>query len=221
MDIREQWQQTPFWQRLFLVFVLSGAIVYLIYTISIEPQKQQYESLQSEVESLESQLETLKVSADERMLDKLNQKIKQIKAQNEEKLAKIEQYKTLIPSKPEVENVLYFISESAKLSGAKLNSFKIEKEEDIKLYYDQNDNTLKTFQQDDKNKDQKPPENIIHLKRVYIQTNLTGDIKSVFKFIDTFSNSKRVMNIDRLEIKKEATKLNYVVSVSVYYSLEE
>lgn len=219
MNIGEKWQETPFWQKLFLTLLVSGIAVYLIYLALIESKKEEYNSLQLEVDKLESQVEILRSSVDPKIVEKLNQKIKQLRIENEQKLAKIQQYKSAIPPEPEIEKVLYFIAQSAYLSGVKLNSFKVEKEEDVKLFYDKNENTLKVLQQDGKN--QPAPENVVHLKRVYIQSGLTGDINGIFRFMDNFSKSERVISIDKLEIKRESNKLNNSLSFSVYYGLEE
>lgn len=221
MDLKEQWQQAPFWQKLALVILLSGAVVFVAYTLAVEPKKQEYESLKSEVENLESQLETLKVSTDRKMVEKLNLKIKQVDRENQEKFYKIKQYSRSIPSEPEIQKVLYFISTSAKTSGMKLTNFKVEKEEDVKLYYDKNEGKLKAFQTDEKNKEQKEPENLVKLKKVYIQTSLTGDFKGIFRFVDLFSGYERLTNIEKIDIKREPSKLNYTISISVYYSPED
>lgn len=221
MDIKQQWQQTPLWQRIFLLIIIALVISYFIFLIFIEPNKSKYDELKVEVNNMEAQLETLKVSANVKTLEKLEKKIKELKEENYEKERKIEKFKSSIPTEAEVDKVLSFISEKSKSSGLVVNSFKVEKEEDIQLYYDDKEGTLKTFNKDDKNIDKKIAENLINLRKIVIQVSLHGDIKSIFPLINSISSSERVIVIDKLEIKKEVNKLNYLLTFSIYYSPEE
>ncbi|MEJ5173539.1 MAG: hypothetical protein WHT47_07475, partial [Hydrogenothermaceae bacterium] len=63
-------------------------------------------------------------------------------------------------------------------------------------------------------------ENAIHLKKINIQSSFYGNMKDIFTFLDKIATSKRLINVDSLSVKKEAGKLNYTLSLSVYYSPE-
>ncbi|MEZ0323900.1 MAG: hypothetical protein ABWJ98_06310 [Hydrogenothermaceae bacterium] len=227
MDIKEQWQQTPLWQRILLIVAFSFGLAYLIFILMISPKKEEYDNLNTEVENLKSELEKLKISADSKTLEKLERKINEIQNQNKQKLSKLESLSSTIPQKPELEEILNIVSASAKTSGLVLNNFKVDKEEDIYLYYDKNDNSLKTIQKTDDNKDNKKkdqnqiPENAIHLKKINIQSSFYGNIRGIFPFLDKIATSKRLISVESLNVKKESGNLNYTLSLSVYYSPEE
>lgn len=221
MDIKEQWQQTPFWQKVLLSTVLSGVVSYILYISFVEPKKNEYNQLEAEVENIEAQLQTLKASANSKTLERLERKIKELEQENNEKKMMIEKFRSSIPAQPELEKVLGLISEKSKSFGLIINSFKVDKEEDVQLYYDEKEATLKTFNKDSKDNKDKIPENLIHLKKITIQSSLNGDIKSIFPFINSISSSQRVIMIDKLEIRKESNKLGYILTFSIYYSPEE
>lgn len=221
MDIKQQWQETPLWQRLFLVLVLSAVISYLIFSLLISPKQEEYSMLFSEVEKLRNEAETLKSAADPKTLEKLEKKIVELRVKNQKKINRLEQFSSLIPQKPKVEEILEFISTSAQSSGLILNSFKVEKEEEVYLYYDQKDNSLKTVQKTDGKEKQHIPENAVHLKRTTVQFSTFGNINGIFQFIDRIGMSQRLLNVDSLNIKKEANKLSYILTISTYYSPEE
>lgn len=219
MDIKEQWQQTPFWQKVFFSALVSGVVSYILYISFIEPKKNEYSQLEAEVENMQAQLQTLKASANSKTLERLERRIKELEQENNQKKMMIEKYRSSIPAQPELEKVLGLISEKSKSFGLVINSFKVDKEEDVQLYYDEKEATLKTFNKD--TKEDKVPENIIPLKKITIQSSLNGDIKSIFPFINSISSSQRVIMIDRLEIRKELNKLGYILTFSIYYSPEE
>lgn len=221
MDIKEQWEQTPLWQRILLIVAFSFGLAYLIFILMISPKKEEYDNLNTEVENLKGELEKLKVSADSKTLEKLERKINEIQIQNKQKLSKLESLSNIIPPKAELDAILNIVSVSAKTSGLILNNFKVDKEEDVYLYYDQNDNSLKTFQKTDDKKQNQIPENAIHLKKINIQSSLYGNMKDIFPFLDKIATSKRLINVESLGVKKESGKLNYTLSLSVYYSPEE
>lgn len=219
MDIKEQWQQTPLWQKVILLVFISGLISYLVYISLILPKKDQKEALVAEVENMRNELEIIKQSIDPALIEKLNKKIEEIRAQNEEKIKKIESFQRAIPTQPEIEEVLSFVSTSAKRSFLVINNFQVEKDEEVNLYYDRKEDKLKIFQQDEKNKTELL-EDIVKLRRIVVQSSIYGDMNRLFPFLEDFSRSQRIVNIDGLEIKKEVNKLNYILTLSVYYTPE-
>lgn len=217
MDIREEWSQTSFWKKVLIVLVFGGIISYVIYVFLVESKKEELELLESEVESLRSQAKILDASTSPQILEKINRELYQIKLQNEEKISKIEAMKKSIPEKPDIDSVIRTISTVASLSKIHLANLKVEQEEETIMYYE--DGVLKVFEQ--KDKDIKPPETSLKIRKINLTVSLFGDVRGFFEFLNRFSNIERIISINSVEIKKEANLLKYLLSVSVYYNPPE
>jgi Tfp pilus assembly protein PilO len=220
VNIKEQWEKTPRWQKAFLLIALTGAVLYLIFIILISPKYDEYKTLNEEVQNLEKELELLKSSVNPQIQFVLEKKLQQVKANLKNIENKLEVMKKIIPLKPNLDDILDVVSLSAKKSMLTLNSFKVEKEEDVILYYNKNTDRLEVFNptpNKDKKEEQKIPENAIKLKKISITANVSGNFNSIKNFLDEIAKSERFISAENVSIKKEGGMLNGVVNLAIYY----
>lgn len=227
MDIKQQWEATPTWQKIFLIFTFSGALAYFIFNFFLSPKIEEYSNLEKEVQDLESKLEALKLIANPEKKSLYEKKIESLKKEMEEANRQLETLSKIIPPKPMVEDILKVITSYANLDNIVINSFKLEKEEEVFLFYDKDSNSLKTIpkeepkEKDNKNQQQIPKEAIL-VKKVYINTNVSGSFDQLKKFLNDISNSKRLIIVDNITVKKESfNSLNFNINFITYYIPEE
>lgn len=227
MDIKQQWESTPQWQKIFLVLATFGAIAYLIFASFISPKLEEYSNLEQEVNNLESTLNNLKAISNVKKEEALKLKLETLKKEIDENNKKLVDLSKIIPSDPKIEDVLRSITNFALSSGLVINSFKIEKEEDVYLFYDKESDTLKTVPKKQetgnaKESTQPIPKEALTVKKVYLSSNLSGGINQVRNFLNYLSNSERLIIVESLSIKKEVSKLlNFNVNYVIYYMPEE
>ena len=220
VNIKEQWEKTPGWQKAFLLIALTGAVLYLIFIILISPKYDEYKTLNEEVQNLEKELELLKSSVNPQIQLVLEKKLQQVKANLKNIENKLEVMKKIIPPKPNLDDILDVVSLSAKKSMLTLNSFKVEKEEDVILYYNKNTDRLEVFNptpNKDKKEEQEIPENAIKLKKINITANVSGNFNSIKNFLDEIAKSERFISAENVSIKKDGGMLNGVVNLAIYY----
>ncbi|EEP59835.1 type 4a pilus biogenesis protein PilO [Sulfurihydrogenibium yellowstonense] len=143
-NIKEQWENTPGWQKALLLIVLIVGILYLIFIILISPKYDEYKALNEEVQNLENELEVLKSSVNPQIQLVLEKKLQQVKTDLKNIENKLEVMKKIIPPKPNLDDILNVVSFSAKKSMLILNSFKVEKEEEVILYYNKSTNKFRS-----------------------------------------------------------------------------
>jgi Tfp pilus assembly protein PilO len=219
-NIKEQWENTPGWQKVLLLIVLTGGALYLIFEILVSPKYNEYEALNKEVQNLENEVELLKSSVNPRIQLILEKKLQQVETDIKDIENKLEVMEKIIPSKPNLDDILDIVSLSAKKSMLTLNSFKIEKEEDIILYYNKDTDRLEVFNptpNKDKKEGQEIPENAIKLKKINITVNVSGNFNSIKNFLDEIAKSERFISAENVFIKKEGGFLNSVIKLAVYY----
>jgi Tfp pilus assembly protein PilO len=222
-NIKEQWENTPGWQKALLLIVSTVGVLYLIFIILISPKYNEYKALNEEVQNLENEIGVLKSSVNPQIQLVLEKKLQQVKADLKNIENKLEVMKKIIPPNPNLDDILDVVSLSAKKSMLTLNSFKVEKEEDVILYYNKNTDRLEVFNpmpnkdKKDKKKEQKIPENAIKLKKINITVNVSGNFNSIKSFLDEIAKSERFISTENISIKKEGELLNSVIKLAVYY----
>jgi Tfp pilus assembly protein PilO len=220
VDIKEQWENTPGWQKALLLIVLTGGALYLIFEILVSPKYNEYKALNEEVQNLENEVKLLKSSINPQIQLTLEKKLQQVETDIKNTEDKLEVMEKIIPPKPNLDDILDIVSLSAKKSMLTLNSFKIEKEEDIILYYNKDTDKLEVFNptpNKDKKEEQKIPENAIKLKKISITVNVSGNFNSIKNFLDEMAKSERFISVENVSIKKEGGFLNSVIKLAVYY----
>lgn len=218
MDIKQQLSNLPTWQKI----ALSVASVIAVSYFLIYPKYEEYSALNDEVQKLEKEVEVLKASTNPQTQLLLQKKLKQTEAEIEDVKGKMATIERIIPSKPNLDDILNVISLSAKKDNVILNSLKVDKVEDVILYYDKNANKLLPFnptqtQSNDKKQQQKIPENAIKLKKISITANISGDFNSTRDFVKDLSNSARFISIENISIKKVNELLNSTINIATYY----
>jgi len=219
-NIKEQWENTPGWQKALLLIVLTGGVLYFIFIILVSPKYNEYKALNEEIQNLENEVELLKSSVNPRIQFILEKKLQQAKIDIKNIENKLEVMKKIIPPKPNLDDILDVVSLSAKKSMLALNSFKVEKEEDIILYYNKDTDRLEVFDptsNKDKKEGQEIPENAIKLKKINITVNVSGNFNSIKNFLDEMAKSERFISTENVSIKKESGFLNSVIKLAVYY----
>jgi Tfp pilus assembly protein PilO len=219
-NIKEQWENTPGWQKALLLIVLTGGVLYFIFIILVSPKYNEYKALNEEIQNLENEVELLKSSVNPRIQFILEKKLQQAKIDIKNIENKLEVMKKIIPPKPNLDDILDVVSLSAKKSMLALNSFKVEKEEDIILYYNKDTDRLEVFDptsNKDKKEGQEIPENAIKLKKINITVNVSGNFNSIKNFLDEMAKSERFISTENVSIKKEGGFLNSVIKLAVYY----
>jgi hypothetical protein len=222
-NLKEQWENTPVWQKVLLLIVLTIGVLYLIFIILVSPRYDEYKALNEEVQNLENELEVLKSSVNPQIQLVLEKKLQQVKTDIKNIENKLEVMKKIIPPEPSLDDILGVVSFSAKKSMLILNSFKVEKEEDVILYYNKDTDKLEVFnptQNKDKKEEQKVPENAIKLKKINITANVSGNFNSMKNFLDEIAKSERFISVENVSIKKEGGLLAGVVKLAVYYMPE-
>lgn len=227
MDIKQQWESTPQWQKIFLVLATFGAIAYLIFTFFISPKLEEYSNLEQEVNNLENTLNTLKAISNAKKEEALKLKLETLKKELDENNKKLADLSKIIPSNPKIEDVLKSITSFASSSGLVINSFKVDKEEDVYLFYDKESDTLKTVPKKQetgnaKESTQPIPKEALTVKKIYLSSNLSGGLEQLKNFLNYLSNSERLIIVETLTVKKDVSKtLNFNISYTTYYMPEE
>ncbi len=222
MDIREQWEQTPLWQRIFLIFIGLLFFAFVIYNFLLSPKLDEYKNLKEEILNLENQVELLKNSVDAKKQKILEKKLEEVKEAIKQDEFKIQSLSNIIPPKPDIDDVLSIVSLTARKNMTILNSFKVDKEEEIYLYYNKDTDKLEEIKpKQDKDKQVQIPANAIKLKKIVINTDLSGDMKSIKNFLDDISKSERFIVADNIVLKKEGNALISTINLVVYYLPEE
>jgi Tfp pilus assembly protein PilO len=216
-NIKEQWENTPGWQKALLLIVLTGGVLYLAFIILVSPKYNEYKALNEEIQNLENEVELLKSSVNPRIQLILEKKLQQTKADIKNIEDKLEVMEKIIPPKPNLDDILDVVSLSAKKSMLTLNSFKVEKEEDIILYYNKDTDRLEVFDPTSNKDKQEIPENAIKLKKINITVNVSGNFNSIKNFLDEIAKSERFISTENVSIKKEGGFLNSVIKLAVYY----
>ncbi|MBX0310585.1 MAG: type 4a pilus biogenesis protein PilO [Sulfurihydrogenibium sp.] len=227
-NLKEQWENTPVWQKVLLLIVLTIGVLYLIFIILVSPRYDEYKALNEEVQNLENELEVLKSSVNPQIQLVLERKLQQVKTDIKNIENKLEVMKKIIPPEANLDDILGVVSLSAKKSMLILNSFKVEKEEEVIFYYDKSTNKLEVFnptqnkdkKDKDKKEEQKVPENAIKLKKINITANVSGNFNSIKNFLDEIAKSERFISVENVSIKKEGGLLTGVVKLAVYYMPE-
>jgi Tfp pilus assembly protein PilO len=218
-NIKEQWENTPGWQKALLLIALIGGVSYLIF-ILVSPKYDEYKALNKEVQNLENEVKLLKSSTNPQIQLTLEKKLQQVETDIKNTEDKLEVMEKIIPPKPSLDDILDVVSLSARKSMLTLNSFKIEKEEDIILYYNKDTDRLEVFNptpNKDKKEEQKIPENAIKLKKINITVNVSGNFNFIKNFLDEIAKSERFISTENVSIKKEGGFLNSVIKLAVYY----
>jgi len=215
-DLKQQWENLPQWQKLLVIFGFSFALIYLIYILFLSEKLDEKNKLAEEVGNLSSEVETLENSIKPENKIRLQKQLQQIKKEIEELNNKLAVLEKKIPSKPETDEILDIIYKDSKQAKLTLSNFKIEKEEDVYISYNQETKKVDFFVPTDKNKN--PPQNSIKLKKQVINTSFaTDDMSNLSKFINILSKEERFISIENMEIKKEGQGLKINLSISTYY----
>lgn len=226
--LKEQWEAAPLWQKALLLFSFSLVIAYGIYISLISPLEEEISNYEKEKQQLESELNIIKSLADKNKSKLLEAKLKKMEEELKLNKTKLETLQSFIPSNLELSPLFDTVIKNCENYNLKLVGLGVEKEEDVVLYYNKQSNKVevevlskedeKKNQQNNKNnKDEKQKgkeENKDHIKegikakRVYIQSFIVGNTQNIIKFLDSFSNSDRLIIIDKVDLSVDKAGIN-------------
>jgi len=211
-NIKGQWNDAPGWQKALVVFLITGALAYLLYIMVIEGKLNQKTALEREVSFLEKEVLRLKKASQPRIKKRLMNKLKELEKEILLLNQKMEYLKRIIPEKEDPQFLLNFLAEGAKRTGMILEKFQISKPEDAIIGYKKGNEELTI-----KKSSKKPSKREIKLKRINITLDMYGDLSSLYQFISYIGKSKRYIRIDNLKIDKKKNILKTRISLSTFY----
>ncbi len=211
-NIKSQWEEAPGWQKILVVFLVTGAIAYLFYTFVITEKVNQKNALEREVSFLEKEVLRLKKASQPRIKKRLMNKLKELEKEIALLNQKMEYLKKIIPEKEDPQYLLNFLSLGAKKTGMLLEKFQISKPEDIIIGYKKGNEELSI-----RKSNKKPSKREIKLKRIGITLDLYGDLSSLYQFISYIGKSKRYIRIDNLRIDKKKNILKTKLTLSTFF----
>jgi Tfp pilus assembly protein PilO len=134
-DLKLQWQALEGWKKLAVIIIFTGAIIYLIYMFKLEPLMVEKEKLGQDVQQLKNEISFLKKHAVPQKIIEIQKKIEQINNEIKSKQLELENLKTIIPDKAEIDKILNFVTYNVSASNLILNKFNVSKEETVYLSY--------------------------------------------------------------------------------------
>ncbi len=210
--LKSQWEEAPNWQKYLAVFLLTGAIAYIIYMFFITEKINEKNSLEREVSFLEKEVLRLKKASQPIIKKRLTNKLKELEREISLLNQKMEYLKRIIPEKEEPQYLLDFLSKGAKKSGMILEKFQISKPENAIISYNKSKDQLNI-----RKSNKKASRREIKLKKVTISLDMYGDLVSLYNFINYVGKSKRYIRIDNLKIDKRKNLLKTKVNLSTFY----
>jgi glycerophosphoryl diester phosphodiesterase len=213
--LKEQWEAAPLWQKALLLFTFSLVIAYGIYISLISPLEEEISNYEKEKQQLESELNIIKSLADKNKSKLLEAKLKKMEEELKLNKTKLETLQSFIPSQLELSPLFDTVIKNCENHNLKLVGLGVEREEDVVLYYDKQINKveIKALSKEDEKKKGKEEnkDNIkegIKAKRVYIQSFIVGNTQNIIKFLDSFSNSDRLIIIDKVDLSVDKAGIN-------------
>ncbi|MFN3787619.1 MAG: hypothetical protein ACK4SW_04370 [Sulfurihydrogenibium azorense] len=213
--LKEQWEAAPLWQKALLLFSFSLVIAYGIYISLISPLEEEISNYEKEKQQLESELNIIKSLADKNKSKLLEAKLKKMEEELKLNKTKLETLQSFIPSQLELSPLFDTVIKNCENHNLKLVGLGVEREEDVVLYYDKQINKveIKVLSKEDEKKKGKEEnkDNIkegIKAKRVYIQSFIVGNTQNIIKFLDSFSNSDRLIIIDKVDLSVDKAGIN-------------
>ncbi|MFN4306897.1 hypothetical protein [Sulfurihydrogenibium azorense] len=213
--LKEKWEAAPLWQKALLLFSFSLVIAYGIYISLISPLEEEISNYEKEKQQLESELNIIKSLADKNKSKLLEAKLKKMEEELKLNKTKLETLQSFIPSQLELSPLFDTVIKNCENHNLKLVGLGVEREEDVVLYYDKQINKveIKVLSKEDEKKKGKEEnkDNIkegIKAKRVYIQSFIVGNTQNIIKFLDSFSNSDRLIIIDKVDLSVDKAGIN-------------
>jgi len=210
-EIKEQWEELEVWKKVLITLFFSGVIVYIGYMFLIEPKLIQKATLEKEVKKLQNDINYLKKFATKEKLQKLNEKISSIKEQISKKEKELEVYKKYIPERAYTEKLLIYVSKISDKAGINLESFSVKGKNVVYAVYKKDLNRV-VFK-----KKLSKGESGIKLNKMTFETKASGSIKSLYKFLNYLTKTKRIIIVDKVNISKSKGNLLFDIVFSSYY----
>lgn len=216
-DLKAQWQELENWKKILIVVILTGGILYLIYSFKIEPLTSEKQKLQEEVYGLKNQVELLKRRFNKNQIAKLEKKLKEINKEKKEKEEEIERLKQIIPDKPDLGSALQTITSNIENTNLNLIELNKKPEKTVLIVYDEKADRVDFKQLRKNNRERLKNIKGILLGELNFEIKLEGNIKDLKRYINNLYNSKRLISIKSLTIDSKEKGTQFKLVVSSYY----
>ncbi|RMA96104.1 hypothetical protein [Hydrogenothermus marinus] len=213
-DLKAQWQELENWKKILIVVILTGGILYLIYSFKIEPLTTEKQKLEEEISGLKNQIELLKKRFNKNQIAKLEKKLKEINKEKKEKEEEIKKLKQIIPDKPDLGNTLKTITSNIENTNLNLIELNKKPEKTVLIVYDEKADRVDFKQLRKNNRERLKNSKGILLGELNFEIKLEGNIKDLKRYINNLYNSKRLISIKSLtiDIKEKGTQFKLIVS---------
>ncbi|WP_456400743.1 GspMb/PilO family protein [Persephonella sp.] len=218
-SLKAQWAELPEWQKILVIFLFSGLLIYGLYMTLIESKLTEKKELTEEVQSLNLQVERLKRAARPEIRKKLEDKYTMVQREIEELNKQLERLKGIVPPSEDIQYILSFISTSVFNSKMTLNNFTVSKTEDIYLRYNKLEDRLEILSPSKGKK----VKSAVNMKRIVISLDMMGEVSELIRFIRNLSKSERYLRIDKVSLQRSnqnnrgGNMLSINMIVSTYY----
>ncbi len=217
-SLKAQWEGLPEWQKILLVGLITVLIIYGLYTLVIDPKKNDEKRLTAEVKNLQIQVDRLKRFARPEIRKKLEDKLNSIRAEIANLNKQLEEMKSVVPTEEKTQDILRFITDSALRSHIALNSFNVSRPEEIYMRYNRSKDSLEIVTDKQKKKDR----SFIKINRIKINLDMNSrTVGEIVSFLKQLGRSDRFFRLDRLSIEKKVgtglNQFNIKLVVSTYF----
>ena len=124
-NLKEQWSQTPLWQKLILTSIFPIVIAGALYFYLIVPSINEKEKLIQEKLNINDEITKLLLLKDPSYLRKFEDKVKELERQKEEKIAQLEKEAGKVVSKENISKVIEDIKSLADAHFVNISSVSI------------------------------------------------------------------------------------------------
>lgn len=209
MNLKEQWDSTPLWQKVLIVVLFSFLLSYGVYYTIIGPQMEEINKLESEISELKVELEGMQL----KNLKKVQNKLAELKKKNQELEGKVVEYERLVGDYPDVNKVLELVNSLAKQGITPIGFFPQEKKE-VLLFYDTKDGKVYMKDAEDKknksktstgkDKDANQPENPdAKFGMLNIAVPVVADYKSLKRVVMQLNVSKSPIRLNAIYLYRK------------------
>ena len=124
-DLREQWEATPLWQKIVLVFAFPTIVAGAIWFYIIKPDLERKEKLLEEKKNIKMEIQNYRNLLKPQVLKNLEKKISQLEERLEEKKKELEKVVGTIPTVKDLDRIFGKINSLAFESGVIIGKVKL------------------------------------------------------------------------------------------------
>ncbi|GEM_PF-2034346 len=104
--IKQQWANSPLWQRLLIVIIAPAVVIGALWFYTIKPNIEKKKELEGQIAQLKQEIEKYNRLIQPGVLKKLEQQLEELKKQEEMTRTELEKVVGKIPTREEIERIL-------------------------------------------------------------------------------------------------------------------